>query len=208
MAAFSFCTDKIMSTGGEGGMVTTPDRDLWLRAWAYKDHGKNPDKLACAAGSVFRYVHDSFGSNFRMTELQAAIGRRQLAKLPGWLRRRRANAAILQAGLRDHPEIEAPRPPAGLSHAWYKFNVQINRPRIAGTDDIVAALRDQGVTCGAGSCPDMSREGAFGLCRPRTDAGLPVAARVGARNLMLAVDHLFDADDMVRVARTLSAAVG
>ena len=206
IAAFSFCTDKIMSIGGEGGMVTTSDRDRWLRAWAYKDHGKNPDKLACEAGSGFRYVHDSFGSNFRLTEMQAAIGRRQLVKLPGWLRRRRANAAILQAALRDHPAIQVPRVPAALTHAWYKFNVQIRPTRIGGIDDVVAALRAQGVTCGPGSCPDMSREAAFGAHRPRTDGALPVAARVGARNLMLAVDHLFDVDDMIRVAGALRAA--
>lgn len=207
IAAFSFCTDKIMSTGGEGGMVTMPDRDRWVRAWAYKDHGKNPDKLACGAGGGFRYVHDSFGSNFRMTEVQAAIGRRQLVKLPRWLRQRAANAAVLHAALRDHPAIQIPRVPARLTHAWYKFNVQIRRAGMVGIDDVVAALREQGVTCGPGSCPDMSREAAFGACRPRTDGALPVAARVGARNLMLAVDHLFDADDMVRVAAALRTAV-
>lgn len=208
VAAFSFCTDKIMSTGGEGGMLTMGDRGVWLRAWAYKDHGKNPDKMAGGhVGSGFRYVHDSFGSNFRMTELQAAIGRRQLAKLPGWLRRRQRNAAILRNALRDHPAIDVPIVPATMTHAWYKFNVQIRIERTSSIDEIVTALRDRGITCGTGSCPDMSREAAFARHRPKTDGTLPGATRVGDRNLLLAVDHLFDDRAMMRVADAVRAAV-
>lgn len=211
VAAFSFCTDKIMSTGGEGGMLTTNDRDLWVRAWAYKDHGKNPDVLAAApGGTAFRYVHDSFGSNFRLTEMQAAIGRRQLAKLPDWLARRRANAAALAEALADHPAIAVPRPAAGTTSAWYKFNLQLHLdhlPAGASSESIVAALRRRGISCGTGSCPDMSREGAFAGLAVKTDRGLPVARQVGARNLMLAVDHLLDPRTMRRIADAIRASI-
>jgi len=211
VAAFSFCTDKIMSTGGEGGMLTTNDRDLWVRAWAYKDHGKNPDVLAAApGGAAFRYVHDSFGSNFRLTEMQAAIGRRQLAKLPDWLARRRANAAALTVALGDHPAIAVPRPPAGTTSAWYKYNLQLHPEHLppgTSSESLVAALRRRGITCGTGSCPDMSREGAFAGIAVRTDGTLPAARRIGERNLMLAVDHLLDTRAMQRIADAIKAAL-
>ncbi|TPG42878.1 DegT/DnrJ/EryC1/StrS family aminotransferase [Sphingomonas koreensis] len=207
IAAFSFCTDKIMSTGGEGGMVTTADRALWARAWAYKDHGKDPDRLRTATpGNAFRYMHDSFGSNFRLTEMQAAIGRRQLAKLPVWLRRRQANAEALRAALRDHPAIECPPIPDGTTPAWYRCNVQVRPaalPHGLGVEDVVGRLRAQGIACASGGCPDMSRETAFRGRHVRTDGGLPVAQQVAARNIMFAVDHSFEPQTMVAVAGAL-----
>jgi dTDP-4-amino-4,6-dideoxygalactose transaminase len=77
-SSFSFCTDKIMSTGGEGGMILFADKSAWSKAWAIKDHGKVPPEEMpqnIAPPGEFRYVHQSFGTNFRMTEMQAAIGR-------------------------------------------------------------------------------------------------------------------------------------
>ena len=211
VAAFSFCTDKIMSTGGEGGMLTTNDRDLWIRAWAYKDHGKNPDVLAAApGGTAFRYVHDSFGSNFRLTEMQAAIGRCQLAKLPDWLARRRANVAALSKALAEHPAIAVPHIPRGTASAWYKYNLQLRLDRLpaaASPETIVAALRSRGIACGTGSCPDMSREGAFAGIAVKTDGALPAARQVGARNLMLAVDHSLGTQAMRRIADAIKVAI-
>ena len=85
-AAFSFCTDKIISTGGEGGMLVLHDHLLWERAWAYKDHGKSPHAGAVIGPpGTFRWLHGSLGSNYRMTEMQAAIGLCQLTKLDGWV---------------------------------------------------------------------------------------------------------------------------
>ena len=83
IGAWSFCQDKIMTTGGEGGMVTTNDRALWSRVWSLKDHGKNLEAVHERAHSPgFRWVHDSFGSNWRMLEVQAAIGRISWAAWP------------------------------------------------------------------------------------------------------------------------------
>ncbi|WNO54221.1 DegT/DnrJ/EryC1/StrS family aminotransferase [Stakelama saccharophila] len=211
MAAFSFCTDKIMSTGGEGGMVTTNDHALWSRAWSYKDHGKDPDKLSAAGGgSGFRYVHDRFGSNFRLTEMQAAIGRRQLAKLPLWLQRRRANAEALRGSLLNHPATVIPPVPDGTEPAWYKCNIGL-RPELLGRDrrveNVVEQLRARGITCGTGSCPDMSHEAAFAGRTVRRDGDLPVAKWLGERNLMVAVDHLFDPPDMIRIADAIRTAL-
>ena len=76
VAAWSFCQDKIMTTGGEGGMVTTNDQGLWSVMWSFKDHGKSWEAVYERDHPPgFRWVHDSFGTNWRMTEMQAAIGR-------------------------------------------------------------------------------------------------------------------------------------
>lgn len=205
-AAFSFCTDKILSTGGEGGLVLLRGEDAWARGWAYKDHGKNPRKLGAgtAPAGAYQYLHDSFGSNFRLTEMQAAIGRRQLAKLPGWLRQRQANAAALMQGLGRFPAVVLPDIPPDVSHAFYKFYLQLRPdrlPRGLTVAEVIAGLNDLGVACGSGACPDMSREAAFANGQPARDGDLPVARAVAARSVMLPVDHLLGAADMAAIVR-------
>jgi dTDP-4-amino-4,6-dideoxygalactose transaminase len=206
-AAFSFCTDKIMSTGGEGGMLLLQDEGHWARAWAYKDHGKDPAKaLNPVAGGAFRYLHDSFGTNFRMTEFQAAIGRVQLRKLPSWLKQRRANAQTLLRLLGDQPMIDTPQVPANVDHAFYKFYVLLNLDEMRSDRsmaELIMALNAAGVPASSGSCPDMSREKA---CRDRNfgnPAACHVAAEIGRRSLMLPVDHLLTEDDMERMAKII-----
>lgn len=206
-AAFSFCTDKIMSTGGEGGMLLLADDDHWTRAWAYKDHGKNPEKLRTAGTpGAFRYIHDSFGSNWRMTEMQAAIGLAQLAKLPRWLATRARNAALLRDGLTGHPLIRLPDIPDHIDHAWYKFYFRLNMDAMAPgrkAMDLIAALQAAGIPCGSGSCPDMTREAAFAAAPPRKDGELDAATALGEQCVMLPVDHLLDEADMRVMARTI-----
>lgn len=206
-AAFSFCTDKIMSTGGEGGMLLLREADHWRRAWAYKDHGKNVAMLGGpASGHAFRYMHDSFGSNWRMTEMQAAIGRAQLTKLPTWLVRRRANAALLARSLGEHPLLHVPVVPDGVDHARYKFYAMLTREAVKlGVDRaaIISALVDLGISAGTGSCPDMSRELAVMGGGHPNHYPLPAAADVGERSLMLPVDHLLGARAMNLAATTL-----
>jgi dTDP-4-amino-4,6-dideoxygalactose transaminase len=206
-AAFSFCTDKIISTGGEGGMLLLAERSAWARAWAYKDHGKNPAKVFNPVpGKGFRYVHDSFGSNFRMTEMQAAIGRAQLVKLPEWLARRRANAAALAEGLAGDPLIRLPAIPDHVAHAFYRFGFLVEPQRLAAgcePSDLLAWLNAAGVPAASGSCPDMSREFAFHHAAPRRDGALEVAADIGRRSIVLPVDHTFDPADMRRIAAAI-----
>lgn len=206
-AAFSFCTDKIMSTGGEGGMLLLKNEVHWRRAWAYKDHGKNPAMLATPSpGHSFRYVHESFGTNWRLTEMQAAIGRAQLRKLPAWLERRRNNAAVLRRRLSGHPLIHIPAIPDGVEHAFYKFYILLNLDGFApGADrsDVIAELVRRGIPTGSGSCPDMSRERAVSNGGHPNSHPLPVAAEVGERSLMLSVDHLLGEDEMALTADAL-----
>ena len=206
---YSFCTDKIMSTGGEGGMVVLRDEAVWRRAWAYKDHGKDPVELAQpspAPAGEFRFLHSSFGSNFRMTEMQAAIGRAQLRKLLSWLDQRRRNAQALIKEACRHPAIAPLHLPDEAEHAYYKCYLRLDPDALAGSVDrpaILAMLHADGIACGSGSCPDMSREGAFADVLARRDGELAVAQDLGRRTIMFPVDHTLEERDMRAIGRRL-----
>ncbi|PSJ36387.1 polysaccharide biosynthesis protein [Allosphingosinicella deserti] len=209
VAAFSFCTDKIMSTGGEGGMLLVNDERVYERAWAYKDHGKSLAKIRTAASpGCFRYVHDSFGSNFRMTEMQSAIGRIQLRNLPRWLAQRRVNAASLIAGLRAVRGLRLPIVPDGIEHAFYKFNFLLDDPGGARLHSgFIQELIDRGVPASAGTCPDMSREEAFTARSFVNPVELPGADYLGARNVTLPVDHTLGEAEMTFMAEAIRASL-
>jgi hypothetical protein len=206
-AAFSFCQDKIMTTGGEGGMLVMNDRVLWETAWAYKDHGKSYDAVFNRDHPPgFRWLHESFGSNFRMTEMQAAIGRRQLAKLPQWLAARRRNAALLDEGFASIPGLSVVRPPQGVGHAYYKYYVFVEPGSLAPGWDatrINEAVNAEGVPCFAGSCSEIYLERAF------TDRGwgpperLPDARRLGETSLMFMVHPTLGEADMADTVRAV-----
>lgn len=212
-SSFSFCTDKIMSTGGEGGMVLFQDENAWAKAWAGKDHGKLPvqhQPANHAAPGEFRYLHSIFGSNFRMTEMQAAIGRAQLAKLPKWLKQRRANAELLASEIVGLPGIIVDEVPSDITPAWYKFYLRVDEaalPNGLTRSDIIAGLMQLGIQCGSGSCPDMSREDAFANRPPRKDE-IRFAHKLGASTVMFPVDHLLDEDDMLAIAAGLRKVLG
>ncbi|TDR57293.1 dTDP-4-amino-4,6-dideoxygalactose transaminase [Halomonas ventosae] len=188
VGCWSFCQDKIMSTGGEGGMVTTRDDELWRRMWAYKDHGKS---LAAVYEREhppgFRWLHESFGSNWRLTEMQSAIGRFQLARLPAWKQARRANAERIWAVARACPGLRAPQPPTHLEHAAYKAYVFVEPERLRpgwDRDRILAEIASAGVPCLSGSCSEIYREKAFEGRGWTPERRLPVARRLGDTALM------------------------
>ena len=121
-SAFSFCQDKIITTGGEGGLLVLSDTAAWERAWSYKDHGKSHAAMFQRQHAPgYRWVHETFGSNWRLTEMQAIIGRRQLKKLDGWVARRRAHGQRLTSALAALPGLRVANPPAPVKHAYYKF---------------------------------------------------------------------------------------
>ena len=190
-AAFSFCQDKIITTGGEGGMLVCNDKHLWETAWAYKDHGKSYNESVIRTHPPgFRWLHESFGSNFRMTEIQAEIGRRQLEKLPAWLSARRRNAAVLARGFSSIPALCITNPPADVGHAYYKYYVFVNREMLAAGWNVTRvseAVSAEGVPCFVGGCPEIYRERAF-LNRGWEPAQrLPVACKLGEAGLMFMV---------------------
>lgn len=211
IAAWSFCQDKILTTAGEGGAVTTSDDKLWRRCWEMKDHGKSwsaVHRIDHASG--FRWLHETFGTNARMTELQAAIGRNHLRKLDGWVKQRRANAAVLREVLRGQPAVELTEPPAGVEHAYYRFPVRLRIERLAAgwtRDRVVDAVRAEGVPCRHGGCTEIYRERAFDAV-PGTPSKLPVAARLGRTSLELLVHPTLGSADMVDTATALTKVLG
>lgn len=202
-AAFSFCTDKIMSTGGEGGMLLLKDEAAWQRAWSYKDHGKSWAAVHAEHPSGFRWLHHDFGTNWRMTEMQAAIGRCQLHKLSRWLQRRRENAAFLSERLGRLPGLRVPQPPPEAGHAWYKYYAFIEPERLRpgwDRDAVVAAVQAAGVPCLHGGCSEIYRERAFDGTDYRPRSRLPVAQRLGETSLMLLVDPAQTPERLAAVA--------
>jgi len=211
VGAWSFCQDKIMTTGGEGGMVTTSDPGLWQQMWSLKDHGKDPE-LAMAPSDPrrkdFRWLHTGFGSNFRLTEPQAAIGRIQLQRLADWQRQRAGNADILLAAIGEHPAVRVPRPPAELRHAWYKFYAFVNKPALASGWSrlrILEELSDLGVPAYSGSCGEVYLEQSFQSAGLAPQQPLPVAHELGTTSLMLLVHPTITPEQMAQMAERVKA---
>ncbi|MCP4723125.1 MAG: DegT/DnrJ/EryC1/StrS aminotransferase family protein, partial [Desulfobacteraceae bacterium] len=126
-AVFSFCQDKIMTTGGEGGMLVTNNKEIWERVWSYKDHGKNFEKVFAKNQTPgFKWLASRFGTNCRMTEMQAAIGRVQLKKLDEQVKKRRRFADLFNRAFDGIPGLRTTIPGDGAYHSYYKYYVFIN----------------------------------------------------------------------------------
>jgi dTDP-4-amino-4,6-dideoxygalactose transaminase len=190
-AAFSFCQDKVISTGGEGGMLVLDDETAWKKAWAYKDIGRSYDAVYHRQHAPgFRWLTESFGSNWRMTEMQAAIGRSQLAKLPDWTARRRQNAGRLIDAFRELRALRIPEPPPEIGHAYYKFYAFVRPELLAdgwSRDRIMLEINAAGVPCSTGSCSEIYLEKAFTDRGWGPSARLPVARALGETSLMFMV---------------------
>lgn len=185
-AAFSFCQDKIISTAGEGGFTSFRNEEEWKRAWSFKDHGKSWEKVKTPhTGTGFRWLHDSVGTNWRLTSPQAAIGLQQLAKLDDWRDTRTSNARIWAEALRNVPGIEVPWPDARFRHALYKLyaRLTIDDPQ-PKRDQILRRADAAGLRVFSGSCSEAYLEGAFADL-PQPD--LPNTRDLGKRSLMVEV---------------------
>jgi dTDP-4-amino-4,6-dideoxygalactose transaminase len=206
-AAFSFCQDKIISTGGEGGMLTTNDEAVWKRAWSYKDHGKGWDTVYHREHpEVFRWLHDSLGTNWRMTEMQAAIGRVQLRRLPEWVSRRQHHAALLAARLGQHPLIRLSLPPAHVSHSCYKFYAFVRPERLRGDwtrDRIIRELQAEGIPCGSGSCAEIYLEQGIRQAGLAPAEPCAVSRQLGATSLMFPVHPTLQEEHIAEMARAV-----
>lgn len=191
VGAWSFCQDKIMSTGGEGGMVTTDDKALWSAMWSYKDHGKSWDAVhAQDLPTGFRWLHESFGTNWRMIEMQAAIGRIQLRRMADWHALRLAHAQRLWDVARVLPGLRVPSVPKHIVHAAYKCYVYVAPEQLQDGWDrnrILAEINARGVPCYAGSCSEVYLEKAFDGTGWRPTEQLPVAQELGETSLMFLV---------------------
>jgi len=193
---WSFCQDKIMTLGGEGGMVTTDADELWSSAWSYKDHGKNYESVYRKDHPIgFRWLHDTWGTNLRLTEMQSAIGRRQLQKLPQWTAARTANAQILASYLASCPAVRVPQVPDGYTHAYYKFYAYVLPEALAdgwSRDRIMTEISAQGLPAYSGSCSEIYLEKAFDGTDSRPKERLPMARELGDTSLMFLVHPTLD----------------
>lgn len=191
VGAWSFCQDKIMTTGGEGGMVTTNDKELWSAMWSYKDHGKSYDTVYNKQHPPgFRWVHETFGTNWRMLEMQGAIGRIQTARMPEWHTRRLSNANRIWQLCRGIDWIRVPSIPDDIEHAAYKCYVFVEPGKLPeewSRDRIVQEIVDLEVPCFQGSCSEVYLEKAFENTDFRPAEPLPVARELGETSLMFLV---------------------
>ncbi|WP_148255526.1 DegT/DnrJ/EryC1/StrS family aminotransferase [Aidingimonas lacisalsi] len=188
VGCWSFCQDKIMTTGGEGGMVTTNDRALWKRMWAYKDHGKSWDAVYEREHPPgFRWLHESFGTNWRLTEMQSAIGRIQLARMPEWKAARQANAGRIWQAAGECRGLRVPEVPGYIEHAAYKCYVFVEPGELGegwNRERIISEIVARGVPCFSGSCSEVYREKAFDWHPGQPEQPLPVARELGETSLM------------------------
>ena len=220
VGAWSFCQDKIMTTGGEGGMVTTNDEQLWRKMWAYKDHGKSYAAVyERVHPSGYRWLHDSFGTNWRMLEMQAVIGRIQLKRMPEWTAKRTANAyAILTAcakwqakGYLFVPRLEDSQKFVDAKHAYYKLYVYVqidNLPDDWSRDRIIQAIIDQGVPCYCGSASEVYLEKAFDNTGLRPEPRLTMAKQLGETSLMFLVHPTLTAAEIKKTVQAIDTVFG
>lgn len=191
IGAWSFCQDKIMTTGGEGGMVTTNDKALWSSMWSYKDHGKSFDAIYNREHPPgFRWLHESFGTNWRMTEMQSAIGRIQLTRMQDWTAKRQANAKAIDAAVADFNVVRTVNVPDYIEHAEYKHYMFVRPENLAkgwSRDRIIDEIVAAGVPAYQGSCSEVYLEKAFDNTPWRPKERLPNAVELGETSLMFLV---------------------
>jgi len=204
---YSFCQDKIISTGGEGGMLVTNSQFFWNKVWSMKDHGKNFELANnISSSSSFKWLHDSFGSNYRMTEIQAGIGRIQLKRLDKWNKKREKNVKEIISVLRDFPDLfRIPELKKYHTHAWYRLNVFINEKRIhegITNENVVEKLKSLGVQCLLGPCPEIYLERAF-LSLEQEFKTLPNAQKLGKSSICFLVHPAMSADYIKKTKKSI-----
>jgi dTDP-4-amino-4,6-dideoxygalactose transaminase len=222
IGAWSFCQDKIMTTGGEGGMVTVDDDDLWKSMWSYKDHGKSWDAVhAREHPPGFRWLHESFGTNWRMLEMQAAVGRIQLARMQEWTATRNANARRLHDALSPLSDETGPVRLAPFVtaesgsdiHAYYRYYCYVRPENLApgwDRDRIAAEITASGVPCLHGSCSEIYLEKTFEESGLAPAQRLPRAMELGETSLAFLVHPTLTQQEVEKTAavaaKVLSAA--
>ena len=211
ISAWSFCQDKIISTGGEGGMITSSNENLINKVFSIRDHGKTKFSLQREKNKIgFRWVHDNLGSNFRLTEMQAAIGRIQLKNINDTREIRAKNASILLENLRDLSAIKIPFPPENITHAWYKFYCYVI-PKYLNSDwsrdRIIKEINIKGFPAFQGSCSEIYLEKCFSERGLAPNKRLPIAQKLGDTSLMFLIHPTITNDEMTKYAETIRSVI-
>jgi dTDP-4-amino-4,6-dideoxygalactose transaminase len=197
ISTWSFCQDKIISTGGEGGMISTNNKKLWLKCWSIKDHGKNYKSVFYKKHKTgFKWLHDEIGSNYRLTEMQAAIGRVQLRSLNKLIKKRNLIAKLYLHELKDFytkfnilkkPNFLYIKKNTSIKHAYYRLNFFINKNKIKQTK-LIEQLNDNNISCGVGSCPEIYREKVFKKLKSFSQSRLPNAKLLGETSITFPIN--------------------
>lgn len=191
VGCFSFCQDKLMTTAGEGGMVVTSDPGLYRKIWEYKDHGKNLEKaLTPSAKPGFKWLHEGWGTNARMSEVQSAVGRIQLKKLPNWIRRRRQNAKQLDEAFRSISLVNSYQEPEGVYSAYYKYYTVIDPDKLKtgwSRSRILDCFCSLDIEAKTGSCCEIYREKAFASITSASRQSLPNSRFLQENSLMFEI---------------------
>jgi dTDP-4-amino-4,6-dideoxygalactose transaminase len=219
VGAWSFCQDKIITTGGEGGMVTTNDETLWRTMWSFKDHGKSYEAVYERNHPPgFRWVHDSFGTNWRMLEMQAVIGRIQLKRMTHWAAARKRNAAAIRKVCQNFPSLRVPQincarcaskceiSSASCEHAYYKFYVYVDPQSLAtgwSRDRIIDEINLKGIPCYSGTCSEVYLEKAFDITGWRPQVSLPIAKVLGETSLMFLVHPTLTEIEIIKTCEVI-----
>lgn len=202
IGAWSFCQDKIMTTGGEGGMVTTNDYRLWSKMWSYKDHGKSFDAIYKKQHPPgFRWLHESFGTNWRMTEMQGAIGRIQLKRMAEWTAKRQHNGQLIDNAVSDLPIVRSVKVADYIEHAEYKHYLFVNPEQLKPDwtrDRILEEINAVGVPAYQGSCSEIYLEKAFENTPWRPEERLKNAVSLGESSLMFLVHPTLTEQEMAK----------
>lgn len=208
IGCWSFCQDKIMTTGGEGGMITTNDKKLWQSIWSYKDHGKSYSAVyETEHPPGFRWLHDDFGTNARMTEMQAVLGRMQLKKLADWNSQRRSNSEQIWQAARSIAALRCPQIPEYIEHAYYKCYVFVRSEYLKpdwSRDRIRSEIQRHGIPCYEGSCSEIYREKAFTGTDLAPQERLPHARELAATSLMFLVHPTLTPTEMKKTCHVLT----
>ena len=207
ISCWSFCQDKIISTAGEGGMITTNDQKIYQKIWSYKDHGKSYEALLNQKHSTgYKYLHEDLGSNYRMTEIQASIGRIQLQNLNETQKTREKNASILISTLNNLDLLRIPIPPKSVKHAWYKFYAYINEDKLSknwSRDKIIDKLNEEGYPAYSGSCGEIYMENCIKKLNMQPSKRLINAKNLGETSLSFLVDPLISKEEMYEYAKNI-----
>jgi dTDP-4-amino-4,6-dideoxygalactose transaminase len=208
IGCWSFCQDKIITTGGEGGMVTTDNESLWRKMWAYKDHGKSFEAVHINDHPEgFRWLHESFGTNWRMTEMQAVIGRIQLNRMPDWHVKRIVNANKIWETVKECKGLRVPSIPNYIEHAAYKCYVFVELYKLNkdwNRDKIINEINLLDVPCYSGSCSEVYLEKAFDNTEFRPKDRLPNAKKLGETSLMFLVHPTLTKNEIQKTCEAIS----
>ncbi|GAA6172313.1 DegT/DnrJ/EryC1/StrS aminotransferase family protein [Colwellia sp. KU-HH00111] len=212
IGCWSFCQDKIMTTGGEGGMLTTNDETLWRKAWAYKDHGKSYAAVyETKHPQGYQWLHESFGTNWRITEMQSAIGRIQLTRMPQWHQARKNNADKIRQVCQQYTWLIVPEIPEHIEHAFYKcyIHVVLELLPVGYTrDSIITEIEQAGVPCFSGSCSEVYKEKAFKQTNLAPKLPLVNAKLLGNNSLMFLVHPTLTTDEMNKSCQVINRVFG